>query len=157
MQVCKFYLKIRDNCDSMKPYAELARKKRESMDSVEMWSPYSYVPTFTSALEEPVHPSSSLEAFQAEIWPEPHQLREAIQAFGVDIKSAQPQLREELMQQWATIDRVIEKELSAIVEDAVSDLPLKQFNDLLNRHNSVLQHFSVANMNKIVEGNHTTN
>jgi hypothetical protein len=40
----------------------------------------------------------------------------------------------------------------SVVEDSVSNLPLNQFNDLLQRHHSVLKEFSLSDLNEGIEG-----
>ena len=112
-----------DNHNSMKPYAKLAREiKKQSKDSFGnetlttlVSNAIANIPTISSTLEKPMFPAS---------------LREAIQALGVDIKSEQ-QLRGKNLYQKEILRRIIEQDLSNIVDHTTSDLSLTSFNELL--------------------------
>ncbi len=89
------------------------------------------------------------------------EIRAAIQGFGEQYGSELQQLRAKVREQRETVESFqeylhyfseIKTDVIFIVEDAVSNLPLKQFNDLLQSHNSVLKEFSLADLNERVEG-----
>ncbi len=72
------------------------------------------------------------------------EIRAAMQGFGEQYGSELQELRAKVREQRETV--------ASIEEDAVSNLPLKEFNDLLQCHNSVLQDFSYADLNERIAG-----